>query len=149
MVMTILAALGEEHYSDVVSVAHDLATTYGDTLVALHVVPGEDFDAHKRSVRGIDEFSNFSITQEMDSAAQFARRAVADVLNGFDDETIETRGRVGAPTEAILDEAESISPRFVVIGGRRRSPAGKAAFGSTTQQVLLNADSPVVTVMSD
>jgi nucleotide-binding universal stress UspA family protein len=147
--MPILAALGEEQHTDVVSVAYDLATTYEDTLVVLHVIPDEDFDSYKRSVQGIDEFQNVSITQEMDSAAQFARRRVSDVLDGFDSDTITTRGRVGTPTDEILSEAESIDPRYVVIGGRRRSPAGKAAFGSTTQRVLLGAECPVVTVMAD
>jgi nucleotide-binding universal stress UspA family protein len=147
--MPILAALGEEQHTDVVSVAYDLATTYEDTLVVLHVIPDEDFDSYKRSVQGIDEFQNVSITQEMDSAAQFARRRVSDVLDGFDSDTITTRGRVGTPTDEILSEAESLDPRYVVIGGRRRSPAGKAAFGSTTQRVLLGADCPVVTVMAD
>lgn len=147
--MTVFAAIGEEQYSDVVSVAYDLATTYDEPLVVLHVVPTDQFVSYKESVKDIDEFRNASITQEMDSAAQFARRAVTEALDGFDDETIETRGRVGTPTEGILSEAETVDPRFIVIGGRRRSPAGKAAFGSTTQQVLLNADAPVVTVMSD
>jgi len=147
--MPILAALGEEQHSDVVSVAYDLATTYDDTLVVLHVIPDEDFDSYRRSVQGIDEFRNVSITQEMDSAAQFTRRRVSDVLDGFDSDTITTRGRVGSPTDEILSEAESLDPRYVVIGGRRRSPAGKAAFGSTTQRVLLGAECPVVTVMAD
>ena len=51
--------------------------------------------------------------------------------------------------EEIIDEAESEDPRYLVISGRRRSPTGKALFGSTTQQVLLNVDCPVVTQMDD
>lgn len=147
--MTILAAVGEKRYSDVISVAHDLATTYGDALVVLHVIPESEFDSHKEAIQGIDEFRNLSVTQEMDSAEQFARRAVTEVLDGFDSETITTRGRIGTPTDEILAEADAANPRYVVIGGRRRSPTGKAAFGSTTQQVLLQTDSPVVTVMQD
>ena len=35
------------------------------------------------------------------------------------------------------------------MSGRRRSPTGKALFGSITQYVLLNADQPVITAMVD
>lgn len=147
--MTILAAVGEERYSKVIEVADDLANTYGDRLIVLHTIPEEDFDAYRESVRGIDEFQNFSITQEMDSAAQFARRAVIDTLGEFDSETTAVRGRIGTPAEEILSATDSIDPRFLVISGRRRSPTGKALFGSTTQQVLLNAEVPVVTTMTE
>jgi len=147
--MTILAAIGEEERSRVITVAHDLATTYGDHLVVLHVVPTEQFESYKQSVKNIDEFRNASITQEMDSAAQFARRSVTETLGEFDDDRASVRGRVGTPAEEILSTAEDVDPRYLVIGGRRRSPTGKALFGSTTQQVLLNADAPVVTVMAD
>lgn len=147
--MTILAAVGEDRYADVITIADDLARTYGDTLVVLHTIPEEEFDSYRESVRGIDEFKNFSITQEMDSAAQFARRAVTETLGEFDADRMRTRGRVGTPADEILSAADDVDPRFLVISGRRRSPTGKALFGSTTQQVLLNAETPVVTTMTE
>ena len=58
-------------------------------------------------------------------------------------------GRVGDPTEEVLAVAAELDARYVVVGGRRRSPVGKALFGSTTQEVLLESDRPVVTVMRD
>lgn len=147
--MTILAAIGHEDRSSVITVGDDLATAYGDRLVILHVVPTEQFQSYKESVRGIDEFRNASITQEMDSAAQFARRSVIEVFGEFDNDRMSVEGRVGTPAEEILSTAEDIDPRYVVVGGRRRSPTGKALFGSATQQVLLNIDAPAVTVMMD
>jgi nucleotide-binding universal stress UspA family protein len=78
------------------------------------------------------------------SATQLASvRAAADVLDeaGVEYEIAETSGD---PAEAIIDEADAIDADLVVVGGRKRSPAGKALFGSVTQTVILNAGRPVM-----
>ena len=48
------------------------------------------------------------------------------------------------PAEGIVDWADDEDVDLVVLGGRKRSPAGKVLFGSVTQEVLLNTDRPVV-----
>ncbi|WP_313692779.1 universal stress protein [Halorarum halobium] len=50
----------------------------------------------------------------------------------------------GDPADAILELAEEDDADLVVVGGRKRSPAGKALFGSVTQTVILNAGRPVM-----
>ena len=46
--------------------------------------------------------------------------------------------------DAILNQADEQDVDSLVLGGRKRSPAGKALFGSVTQSVILNTDRPVV-----
>lgn len=148
--MAILTAIGEaERSKQTVTIAHDLAAAYDDKLVAVHVVPEEDYDEHKASIEEIPDFTDFSLSQEEESAKRFARRFLDETVENVDPEMVEARGRVGDVAGEILAEAERVDPRYLVIGGRRRSPAGKAIFGNTAQKILLNAHCPVVTKMDD
>lgn len=47
------------------------------------------------------------------------------------------------PADGIIDWADDQDVDLIVLGGRKRSPAGKVLFGSVTQEVLLNTDRPV------
>lgn len=47
------------------------------------------------------------------------------------------------PEDGILDWADEIDADLIVLGGRKRSPAGKAVFGSVTQSVILRSERPV------
>lgn len=146
--MTILLAIGEESESSrPVSVGYNLATTYDETLVGLHVVPEADFEEHRRSIQQAHDFPGFSFTQEEGSAATFARERLKASIDNIDQARVDTQGRVGDPASEILSAADSLDPRFLVIGGKKRSPVGKAIFGSVTQEVLLNATCPVVTAL--
>lgn len=48
----------------------------------------------------------------------------------------------------ILRHADEHDVDSIVLGGRKRSPTGKALFGSVTQSVILNSTRPVVVVGS-
>lgn len=50
----------------------------------------------------------------------------------------------GDPADAIVSAADSVDADLIVVGGRKRSPAGKALFGSVTQSVVLSAGRPVM-----
>lgn len=143
--MTILTAIGEElHSNEVLEVGYDLAATYDEQLAVLHVIPKEDFNEHRAAIEGASASDTFTISREEESAAEIARQAVHESLDEYDPDRIETRGRVGNPADKILSEAEYGDPRYLVIGGKQRSPVGKAIFGSTAQDVLLNASCPVI-----
>lgn len=146
--MSILAAISEEHEaSPVVSTGYDLAEAFDEQLHVLHVVPEEEYEAHREAIVQLPDFSVHSFTQEADSAARFAKAVVENTLGDYDTDRVETVGRVGDPVDHVHAVTQDIDARYVVIGGRKRSPTGKAIFGSQTQSILLNADRPVVTVM--
>lgn len=54
--------------------------------------------------------------------------------------------RGNEPAEDILAAAEQYGADEIIIGVRRRNPTGKIIFGSTSQDVLLSSDRPVVAV---
>ncbi|MFB6149048.1 MAG: universal stress protein [Halobacteriales archaeon] len=148
--MTVLAAIDQEHRTNpVIEIGYDLATAHDEPLVVLHVVPEAEFAQHQQAVTELPGQSDFSFTQEAESAAQFARTIVENTLEEFDSSQVSTIGRVGDPVEKILAAAEEIDARYLVTGGRRRSPAGKAVFGNKTQSILLESTLPVMTVMLD
>jgi nucleotide-binding universal stress UspA family protein len=70
---------------------------------------------------------------------------VRHALDVLDDAGIETTpiGESGDPTDAILRVADERDVDTIYIGGRKRSPAGKALFGSVAQSLILSADRPV------
>ncbi|QIB73508.1 universal stress protein [Halogeometricum borinquense] len=50
----------------------------------------------------------------------------------------------GDPANAIVSVGDETDADLIVVGGRKRSPAGKALFGSVTQSVILGATRPVM-----
>lgn len=60
--------------------------------------------------------------------------------------SVENREEEGDIVERILAVADELEPDAIVMAGRKRSPVGKAVFGSVTQAVILNANYPVTVV---
>lgn len=62
---------------------------------------------------------------------------------------VETRETYSPVAEGIIDLAADIDADLVVVGARRRTPIGKAVFGSVTQSVVLDSPVPVTVVGSE
>lgn len=74
--------------------------------------------------------------------------SVRELGNALSDAGIEVayRGQVGEHGPAIVELADEVDADLLFVGGRKRSPTGKAVFGSTAQEVMLNAPCPVTFV---
>lgn len=144
--MAILAVVDETPGpSSVVRVGADLAGAFDEPLVTLHVVPG-DIAAIEYGHDSLPLEPGLDRAEKQARAAAFAEDVVETSLAAAERPPVRGMGRVGPPVEEVLAAAEEVDARYLVIGGRQRSPTGKAVFGSTTQLILLRADRPVMTV---
>lgn len=163
--MTILTAVdGETIASGAVERGDELASVFGVDHVVLHVMPQEIFDDIREATgesgsRSVTTPVSYGQSTPPGNAEAYTiedgERHATDVARDVARATLEDHadtilvGRVGDPVEEILAEADRRSTRYLVIGGRQRSPVGKAVFGSKTQSILLSADHPVVAVISE
>lgn len=115
----------------------------GVTVLLLHV-----FDAETRRVL-VDKETPEDDTLDALAASRSGVRAASDVLSDADI-TYEIRG-LEAPDlgPAILDVVADEDIDRIYMYNRKRSPAGKAVFGSTIAYVLSNATVPVVVLPDD
>lgn len=130
--MAIVAAVDNTSEDQrVVSEAAELANAFDDELHVLHV----------RDRKAIED----NAANDGRPASTVAEDIAADAASAVTDEFTAV-GRVGRPVAEIEQYVESTDARYLVLGGRKRSPIGKALFGSVTQSLLLNIEKPVVTV---
>jgi nucleotide-binding universal stress UspA family protein len=73
-------------------------------------------------------------------------RSVAKVVEALEDAGLSSTVTQsnGDATRNILDKAKEVDADVISLAGRKRSPTGKALFGSVTQDVILKADCPVL-----
>ncbi|WP_049891169.1 universal stress protein [Natrinema versiforme] len=100
-----------------------------------------------------DEYENTKIGLGIDDEAEVTPERIATqhgtfrtIVDRFDAEGLdyELRIKIGPHATTIVNLAADADR--VVIGGQKRSPTGKALFGSTTQEVMLEAPCPVTFV---
>ncbi|MFB6160469.1 MAG: universal stress protein [Haloferacaceae archaeon] len=146
---TLLVAVGtddEERAERLANAAADVAEAAGATVVVGHVFTDDEFgDAVQRFGfdRSADELTPGDVVERLGPV-----RAIADVLEARDVDH-EFRGQVHDGDGGVVQLAEEIGADQVFVGGRRRSPTGKAVFGSQAQEIMLNAPCPVTYVRSD
>lgn len=137
--MGIIAAVDRSNQRDaVVDQAVELADAFGETVHFVHVLTRSDFiDLERTSV------------DETGQPIKLDRiQAIAKEIAEHDTDSLsvpwESAGLVGNPADEVVKYADDQDARYIVIGGRKRSPTGKALFGSVTQSIILNADCPTM-----
>lgn len=123
----ILTAIGDEPGAEeVVATGTELAGALDEEFVACHVIrEGDD-------------------VTEADAEAS-VRDRLAGPVDDPAETTVSIRTGPGVAHE-ILAEARRIGADYIVLGTRERTPIGKALLGSDSGIILLNSETPVVSV---
>lgn len=140
--MVIVAAVDRsDSRASVVRESIALAEAFDEEIHAVHVMTRSEFvDLETTSVDRTDAPIDMAEIREI--AAEVAEEASDEF-----DFPVKPVGLMGDPADEIVEYAADHGARYVVIGPRKRSPVGKAVFGSVAQSVLLSAKSPVVSVI--
>lgn len=138
--MTIVAAIDDsDRAAAVLEEAQTLAADLDEALHAIHVLERSELvEVIEKDVEGQDLVDNYEV-QEV------GRTIVSRMMEPTLPEPTVTI-RIGEPATEITLYAEETDARYVVIGGRQRSPTGKALFGSVTQKVIFDSPAPVINV---
>lgn len=140
----VVAAVDRSDRSErVVREAAAVAEAADRELRVVHVLTRSDFLDLDRTAEDRTE-EDPSVDEIRNAGADIA----ADRARAYADE-FQPVGLVGEPAARILEYAKDRDASFVVTSGRKRSPIGKVLFGSETQSIILNADCPVLSVMSE
>lgn len=142
---TVLVAVGqsdEDRVAEMIETVSKLARDRDDRVIVAHVYADEDADRIEEMLDvDVDDPDQLAVAARHNTAVRRIADALAEV--GVDPEFESGFGDVGT---VLVDVADEVDADFLVAGGRKRSPAGKAIFGSTAQEVLLSAPCPVVFV---
>lgn len=137
--MVIIAAVDRsDRASRAIREAESLSTAFDDTIQAVHALTKSEM-VKMDGVHATRPNIQISDDEAREAATEAAASAIADL-----DVSAEPVGLIGNPKSRIVDYAAEQNARYIVVAGRKRSPAGKTAFGSVTQSVILNSECPTV-----
>lgn len=139
--MTVIGAVdGTDDDSRVGAQAMKLAEAFDEEIHLVHVLNRDRFvELEQTSIDNSGEAIDIDRIREL--AAEIANKT-AQSLNG----PVQSIGLFGDIMPRLLDYADEVDASYIVVGGRKQSPVGKAVFGDVGQSVILNSNHPVVVV---
>jgi nucleotide-binding universal stress UspA family protein len=146
---SVLVALGPEDADRVTRLAEeatDIAGPAGATVVITHVFTRDEFESRVDALgfdREASEVAPDDVAVRYSPVRELAAKLEAA---GVD---YEVHGAIGHYGEKVVAVAEELESDLVLVGGRKRSPTGKAVFGSVAQEIMLSAPCPVTFVRAD
>jgi nucleotide-binding universal stress UspA family protein len=146
---TIVLAVGPndaDRYERLAEETIDLGVGADSHVVLAHVFTDEEYAS------ALDRLEIDPTAEEATPGGVARRHTTTRELGKLLDEAgmeYEVRGGVGEHGKEIVAIAKEVDADLVIVGGRKRSPAGKAVFGSTAQEVMLEAPCPVTFVRAD
>lgn len=139
--MPVVAAIGRSESADrIVEEAAKISERFETELHVVHVA-GQYETTERVRLEALDG-ANDPVEMDDEERAQTHAESVASSVT----DSYTAVGLVGYAEDEVLRYADDHDAEYIVISGRKRSPIGKALFGSTAQAILLEADRPVVTV---
>jgi len=145
---TILLAVGakdEERAERLADAVAEVAGPTGATVVLAHVFTDDEYDT---VLDRLDFDPDGEVSPDEVAERHATIREIASLLDAAGVK-YETRGAVGEHGETIVNLAKDVSADRVIVGGRQRSPTGKAVFGSVAQEVMLSSPCPVTFVRDE
>lgn len=148
---TILLAVGqndENRLDRLAKTTADIAGSSGATVALGHVFTENEY---AKAAKNLDFDRDSEVTPDVIARRYLTIRKLSGAMEDAG-VTYTEHGRLADGNdvgEGIVDLAEDIGADHIVIGGRERSPAGKAIFGSTVQEVLLTSPCPVTFVRGE
>lgn len=123
----------------------DIAGPAGATVILAHVFTQEEF---KEAASGLG-FDSPGDAAPLEVAKRHA--TIRDIAERLEEAGLAHRvtAAIGEHGDSIVTLASDEDVDLIVVGGRKRSPTGKAVFGSTAQKVMLEGPAPVTFVRGD
>ncbi|WP_306061662.1 universal stress protein [Natronococcus wangiae] len=139
--MTIIAAIDRSDRAPaIIEEAKRLGEAFDEPVEVVHVLSRDEFVSLEQT--NVSETGDTIPTQEV---VEIAAEIAAEAIDRSDVEATPV-GLLGDPADEIVDYAADEGASYLVVAGRKRSPVGKALFGSVVQSILLNASCPVVSL---
>lgn len=139
--MVIVAPVDKSERSiTVVREAQALAEAFCEEIHVVHVMSRSEFvELGSRRAESANPIDMSEVRETATEVAEDAARAI--------DDSVAVVGLEGEPAEEVVSYAADHDARYIVVSTQKRSPAGKALFGSVAQSILLNAECPVVSAV--